>query len=708
MNRRHRSTFLISAVLLLAMAPSAGAVDIDLRTNTGFVVWGARTQDNTGRAVAFGDLDGDGFRDIIIGSIGVDANGQTIANSGAVDIVWGDTRVNLGTEKDLLTQSDVRIEGADTGDQLGVFVVAGDFDGDGLDDVAMSASLGDGPGNIRPDCGDVYIFYGRARAAWAGINNVSQRDVIIYGADAGDNSGISLAVGDIDADGTSDLLIGGSGMDGPGNARAGAGGLHVVWGGPRPEGGALDLGSVVLIDGRDAGDLTGRAVAAGDLDGDGMDDIIIGVPQGAGPGNARAQAGEVAVVWGRSRAALGQYLDLATGTDFLVYGEDNGDACGTWVSAADYDGDGFGDLIVGNPLADAPANARINAGEAYAIYGQIRAGWPASIDLTGGIAGIGKSWMGEQAGDLLGNSLTGGDLDGDGKDEVCFGAPLADGVGNARLSSGEIYLYFGALRGSIADLVTVGPTSDVRILGADNNDRFGSIMDMGDLDMDGGLELAMGASLGDSRANGRFDGGEVRIIYGFGQVVPAILADIEATDGGASGVSIRWATTQQDRVLGFNVYRTVGGAFEQANSALIPAAVGEASSYEFVDFDAHAGVTGYEIRQVSPRGTETFLGYVAITPSVSASPIEFAIRRLASPFSGSTAFALAMPARLEGRSFSVALYDNAGRMVKSLARGTVAAGELDVRIDGANLRAGVYHVRAIAGDAVTVAKIVKL
>ena len=157
MNRGNRSFLLLTAAALLGFASSAAAVDIDLRTNTGFIVWGARTQDNAGRAVAFGDLDGDGFRDIIVGSIGVDGAGLTIPNSGAVDIVWGNTRVNLGTSKDLLTQTDIRIEGADTGDQVGVFVVSGDFDGDGLADLAMAASLGDGPGNIRPDCGDVYI-----------------------------------------------------------------------------------------------------------------------------------------------------------------------------------------------------------------------------------------------------------------------------------------------------------------------------------------------------------------------------------------------------------------------------------------------------------------------------------------------------------------------------------------------------------------------
>ena len=708
MNRGKRSSLLLAAAAVLGLVPSASAVDIDLRTNTGFVVWGARPQDNTGRAVAFGDLDGDGFRDIIIGSIGVDAGGATIPNSGAVDIVWGDTRVNLGTSKDLLTQSDIRIEGADTGDQVGVFVVSGDFDGDGLADVAMAASMGDGPGNIRPDAGDVYIYYGRARAAWTGINNVSQRDVIVYGADSGDQSGISLAVGDIDADGTDDLIIGGSGMDGPGNGRLGAGGLHILWGGPRPEGGAVDLGSVVLVDGADAADLTGRSVGSGDLDGDGFDDVIIGVPNGAGPLNARAQGGEVRVLWGRSRADFGQYVDLLTGTDWEACGTDSGDGAGTGVNAADYDGDGLDDLLVGTPLADAAANVRANCGEVYLLYGQSRAGWGASYDFDLGISGVGKAWIGEGAGDLLGNALTGGDVDGDGKEELALAANLADGIGNSRLSSGEVYLYFGALRGSVADSVTVGPTTDVRILGADAGDRTGTIMDMGDLDNDGGLELAMGGPQGDSNANGRFDGGEVAIIYGFGQVVPAILADIEAADNGGGGVAISWATSQQDGIRGFNLYRVVGGAFEQVNAALIGATLGEAGSYTVIDTDAHRGVTGYEIRQVDARGGESFLGFIAFTPSTVAANVDFAIRRLASPFSAGTSFALSVPARLQGASYSVALYDNAGRLVQKLAAGTVSGPSLDVRIEGANLRAGVYHVRAIAGDAATTAKVVKL
>ncbi len=709
MRRGYLAVTFAATLGALGLASNAGAVDIDLRTNPGFVVYGAEGFDNTGRAVAMADLDGDGFRDIIIGSIGVDGAGNTVPGAGAVDIIWGDTRANLGPSKDLLTQSDVHIDGADTGDQVGIFVAAGDFDDDGLDDVAMGAALGDGPGNIRADCGDVYIFYGRARAAWAAITAVSQRDVVIYGADAGDNSGISIASGDVDGNGVADLLIGGSGMDGPGNARFGCGGVHVWYGGPRPEGGAVDLGSIALIDGADGGDLAGRSLASGDLDGDGADEIIIGVPNGSGPGNTRAQGGEVAILWGRSRDAMGATKDLLTDTDVHIYGAENGDNAGTAVDAADYDGDSFFDVFVGVPLGDALLNAKINAGETFLYYGRSRGSFPAAIDLSLGLAADGKRYIGQDAGDLVGSALTGGDLDGDGNHEINMGAPLADGNAPLRLSSGEVFMYFGGLRGAIADEVQIQATADVRVLGADAGDRVGSILDMGDLDNDGGLELAMGAPGGDSQGNTRSDGGEVHIIYGFGQVVPAILADFEATEStSGGGVELAWSTGEQSGILGFNLYRVLPGpSFERVNSTIIPISSGTAGSYRYVDTDVHAGVTGYEIRQVDFRGGESFLGLVGYT-APAGGVAEFALRRLTSPFVGSTSFAIAMPSRLEGRGYTVSLYNNAGRRVQSVAAGTVRAGTLEVRMDGTSLASGVYHLVVDAGGETLRSKVVKL
>jgi hypothetical protein len=709
MRRGNCIALVLGALLTLGITPRAQAtLNIDLRTSAGFTVFGADGFDATGRAVAMADLDGDGYKDIIIGSIGTDGVGNVVPNSGAVDIIWGDTRVNLGTSRDLLVGSDVHIDGADTGDQAGTFVVAGDFDQDGRADLAIGAALGDGPGNIRQDAGDVYIFYGRSRAAWLGVTSVLQRDVVVYGADPFDNSGISLAVGDVDGDGAADLLIGGSNMDGPANGRNASGGVNLLWGGPRPEGGAVDLGSVVLIDGAAAGDLAGRALACGDLDGDFLDDLVIGVPNNGGPGGARAQGGEVAIIWGRSKLAMGSYKDLATTADAVVYGAEAGDNAGTGVAVANYDGDGFGDLIIGEPLGDGVGNAKINVGETYLIYGKVRGSWPAATDLLAGIAGIGKGWIGHDAGDLLGNWVVGGDMDGDLKDDLVLGATQADGVANGRLSCGEMFLYFGGLRGaSVNQNNDTELVQDVRIIGAFSGDRAGSIMDMGDLDFDGKLELAIGVPGSDSKLQARSDAGEVVILYGFGQSVPARLAEIDAAEGAGGAAVITWSTVQADQIAGFNVYRSLGaGSYELASASMVPAYAGD-NSYSFTDAAVHAGVTGYEIRQVDLRGHEDVLGFVAYSAGSSVST-EFAIRRMASPFAGSTSMALSLPSRLAGQDYRVSLYDGAGRLVRSLASGKVAAGNMDVAIDGSNLRAGVYHVRVLAGSESINSKLVKI
>jgi len=81
---------------------------------------------------------------------------------------------------------------------------------------------------------------------------------------------------------------------------------------------------------------------------------------------------------------------------------------------------------------------------------------------------------------------------------------------------------------------------------------------------------------------------------------------------------------------------------------------------------------------------------------------------MASPFVSSTSLALALPARMQGQDYRVALYDNAGRLVRSLATGKVAGGSLDVSIDGSNLRAGVYHVLVTAGTESLRSKLVKI
>ena len=534
-------------------------MNIDLSTldgTNGFRINGVDAYDRSGTSVsAAGDVNGDGFDDVIIGASVADGNGEL--SSGESYVVFG-SNAGFSSSFDLSAldgTNGFRIDGIDAGDQSGYSVsAAGDVDGDGIGDVIVGARYayvaGIGSGE---NVGESYIIFGSDQG-FASSLDLSTLDGAngfrIVGADSLDVSGYAAAAaGDVNGDGLGDVIIGAPGGD------AGAlnsGESYVVFGSNNGFASSINLSLLdgtngFRIDGIDIVDVNGNSVSgAGDINGDGIDDIIIAA-RNAGQTNN----GESYVVFG-SDASFSASLDLSEldGSDgFRITGFDTFNVNGLTVSeAGDVNGDGFDDVIIGVPNGDAGGAL---SGESYVLFGtpSFTAGLfdVASLDGTNGfrIDGVAPS-------DLSGLSVSGaGDVNGDGIDDLIIGAY------GAELTAGESYVIFGSDTGFAAslDLSSLDGSNGFLISGIDVSDQSGfAVSGAGDVNGDGVDDLIIGAPL--AAANGANRSGESYVV--FGNAPPVIsgletasvpenqtfVLDIEASDNADSeGSGLAYALT---------------------------------------------------------------------------------------------------------------------------------------------------------------------
>lgn len=452
----------------LGSVRDAGAVQVFYGSSDGVttandqVLRGRNSYDQFGAATAVGDFNNDGYDDLAVASpraeVTVIVDGgrnrnpigcifgcpenidkpKQIKDAGHVQIFYGSNRGLSSTAAATFSQGNLA-GSPEANDQFGSSLTAGDFNGDGRDDLAIGVPYESYAGDYR--AGVVHVVYGSHKGLTTSGNQLWHQDKLGgSSSERNDQFGTTLASGDFDRDGRDDLAIG-SPFEDIGKT-VDAGSVNVVYGsrtGLNTSGNQFWSQSTRGIkDKAESNDRFANALAVGDFNGDGRDDLAIGVPNeniGGIP-----DAGAVNVLYGRSSAGLSSYNDDFWHQD--TYGVVGSAAplefFGNALAAGDFNADGRDDLAIG-VMGETVRGHRF-AGAVNVLFGS-------SNDLTSyrdqmwtqdsrGVYSAAEAW------DYFGSALATGDYNGDGRADLAIGVSGED-IGSVS-AAGAVNLLYGS------------------------------------------------------------------------------------------------------------------------------------------------------------------------------------------------------------------------------------------------------------------------
>jgi hypothetical protein len=467
------SVLVLTGALLLAASPSAGAA-------------AAAQPAPAVRA----DFNGDGAADLAVGVPGESVG--AVEGAGSVSVLYGSAGAGLsGAGSQLFTQA-ASGGAVEAGDSFGAALASGDFNGDGITDLAAGAPFED-VGSIL-DAGAVSVLFGTADGLTGGGPLLTQAPSL---PEESDQFGAALAAGDLDDDPADDLVIGAPFERVGGIVAAGI--IHVVYG-PDVDDPTQQFGQPVSA--LEDDDTFGFSLATGDVNGDGFADVVAGAPfEDVG---RTVDAGAVSVLDG---SAAGVVVAGAQTLTQPVSAVEFGDTFGFSVAAGDFDGGGVADVAAGAAFED--VGGTFDAGAVSVLDGS------ATGLVLAGAQTFTQPISAVEVGDVFGFSLVAGDFDGDTVTDLAAGAPF-ESVGT-RNAAGAVSALFGSAGGfSPADAQTF--TQAPR--GVEADDTFGWSLAAGDFAADGVTDLAAGAPFDD--VGTRVDAGAVSEVPGSaGGLVPA-------------------------------------------------------------------------------------------------------------------------------------------------------------------------------------------
>jgi hypothetical protein len=394
--------------------------------------------DEFGKALAAGDFDGDGFVDLAIGVPGESIAGEN--NVGAVHVLYGTADGYSSSDAQLWSHDTLPGQTVAENEQFGAALASGDFNGDTFDDLAIGVPEQDLL--HLADIGTVNVLYGSANGLVDTEFQVFAQGIaaIEDAIEAGDQFGQVLAVGNFNGDAYHDLAIGVRHEDIGTTVDAGA--VHVIYGsadGLSYDGDQFWVQGGYIQDTPEAFDSFGYALAAGDFDGDGNDDLAIGVPYEY---YLHYSDGVVHVLWGSQLGLSGDGNQLWR-QDLLDEASEPGDRFGAALAAGDFDGDGHDDLAIGVPYETLEGTTDIDgAGVVHVLYGS---GSPFAGEESDLFTQDLEMEQPESF-DCFGHTLASGDFDNNGWDDLAIGVPYEDSD-TGKTNTGVVHIFFGSDHG---------------------------------------------------------------------------------------------------------------------------------------------------------------------------------------------------------------------------------------------------------------------